>query len=786
MTIFAKYGRWMTTATLGAFLAATLTACGGGGGSAGAPVNGGNNGGSTPANVADVSLVLDKSTMSNNGSDTVKVTVTTVDANRSAVGNVPVTFAVDNNAVITPAGTMTDGTTGQQTATVSIGADRTNRSITVAVKAGSIVKNAKFDIVDSISGGKVADLSLVLDNPSIVNDGSQTGRLTVTSLDAARNAVGGSAVKFATSDPGGTAFVTAGPTTDTSGQLIATISLGANHTNRTITVTATSGTVERSISLNVVPPVVTVPTANDMSIVLDKLSIGNTGGDRVTATVTAVDTQRNVVAGVPVQFSVGDDKGANITVVNGTTNASGIAVAQITSGADKSNRLITVTAKTNTLTRSASFQVTGAKIQGTAVPTQPAAGSTNNRVDFRVSDVNQNPMTAQPITVSAPGLPTATSTTDGSGAYSYVYTAPTTAGPIDITATSGGVSTVVTVTVPSSSSAVPPATPAVVSASVQASPSVVAVNTEATSNRSELRAIFLAAGNAPVKNVRVRFDLNGDPNSIGGAISSGTSLVYSDANGTAATSYVPGNRASPTSGVQIRACWAADDFAINTCPNSVVTTLTVVSDPLSISIGTNEEITAKEGEVIYTKKYVVLVVDAAGQPKGDVQITPSIDLTSYYKGYWVLPQGATAWSRAYDRDVFNNRVAWDASNPPPSCLNEDINRNGLIDGTEDRNGNSQLDPRKSDASISMSGSTRTNANGLAEIILQYPRSLAGWVNFTISANAFGVLSPPATLSDSLPFPQSIVNQSAVAPAFTISPYGRVRKTSDIGWCTNQD
>lgn len=783
MMNFGKLVRLVKTATFGAFVAGTLVACGGGGGDAGTPVNGGGNGGGgTPATVADVSLVLDKSTVTNNGTETVKVTVTTVDANRAVVGNVPLTFAVDSNAVITPGGTTTDATTGQQTAIVSIGADRSNRPITVAVKAGSIVKNAKFDVVDSLSGSKIADLSMVLDSPFVVNDGSQTGRLTVTSLDAARNAVGGSAVTFSTIDPAGTAFVTAGPTTDDSGRLIATISVGSDHSNRTVTVNAKSGTVERSVALNIVPPVVTSPTANDMSLVLDKLTIGNTGSDRVTATVTAVDSQRNVVSGVPVQFSVGDDKGATITVVNGTTNASGTATAQITSGADKSNRLITVTAKTNTLTRLASFQVTGTKIQGTAVPTQPAAGSTNNRIDFRVSDVNQNPMTSQPITVSAPGLPTANGTTDASGAYSYVYTAPTNAGAVDITASAGGVSTVVTITVPSSSSSVPPATPAVVSASVQASPSVVAVNSDTTTNRSELRAIFLGAGNAPVKNVRVRFDLNGDPNSIGGSVTSGTSLVYSDATGTAATSYVPGGRASPTSGVQIRACWDAADFAAGTCPNSAVTTLTVVSDPLSISIGTNEEIISNPGETTYQKKYVVLVVDAAGQPKGDVQITPSIDLNGYYKGSWTLPTGSTVWVRNYGRE------APLASLPgiSPICLNEDLNRNGLIDGTEDRNGNGQLDPRKSDASISMSGSTRTNANGLAEIILQYPRSLAGWVNFTISANAFGVLSPPATLTDVLPYPQTSINLATVQPAFANSPYGYIRQTTDGAWCTNKD
>ena len=107
------------------------------------------------------------------------------------------------------------------------------------------------------------------------------------------------------------------------------------------------------------------------------------------------------------------------------------------------------------------------------------------------------------------------------------------------------------------------------SASLAASPSVVPVNTGSTSNRSELRALFLGAGNAPVKNVRVRFDLAGDANSIGGSLTSGTNVVYSDANGVATTAYVPGSRFSPTDGLTVRACWSANDFAgAGTCPNA--------------------------------------------------------------------------------------------------------------------------------------------------------------------------------------------------------------------------
>lgn len=778
MTTFQKYARWIRAAALGAVVAGALTACGGGGGSSGSPVNGGN--GSNPTTPTPVAaklvIELDKATVSNTSTATVDVKVTSTDANGAAVANVPVGFAIDANGIITPAGTQTD-TAGVLRATAAMGADRTNRRITVTAVSGTIKQTASFDVVDSITGGKVADLSVTPSADSMPNDSSRNVTLTITTLDSNRSAIGGSPVTLSVADPAGTAFVSPGGATDTTtGQLTGTVSVGNSRTNRVLTVTAVSGTVTRAITINVVNPTTSTPTVADMTLVLDKISIGNTGGDNVTATVTAVDSQRNVVANVPFSFEA--DNGATVQVVTGVTNTAGQAVARVTSGADKSNRLITVKASTGTLSRTATFQVLGAKLIGSAVPQQPVAGSSGNKIDYRLSDVNQNPMTFTPITITAAGFAPVTAQTDANGAYLYTYTAPTIAGPIDFTATAGGVSTVTTVTVPTSSSTVPTATPSVVSASLSANPTVVSVNTDSTNNRAELRALFLAANNAPVKNVRVRFDLNGDPNSIGGTIASGTQIVYADAAGVATSSYSPGSRPSPTAGVTIRACWDYNDFAATACPNQVLTTLTIVSDPLSISIGTNATVVI-DNPLTYKRRFVVLVVDAAGQPKADVQITPSIDLLGYFKGFYRRP--ASTWEQVYYLDAVGNvQPAL-----PLMCENEDQNRNGAIDGSEDRNGNGQLDPRKSDASVTMTGSTRTDASGQAVIIVEYPRSLATWVAYTLSASAFGVLSPPATFTEVLPGDANDLSADG-APAYVVSPYGRRRVNAHGPYCLNAD
>ena len=671
--------RRIGNALVGLALTAVLAACGGGGGNSGSSVfDGGgaasspSGGASTPvtATAADLVVVLSKSSLSNTGTDSLTVTVTSIDSNRASVGNVPVSFSVDSNAVVTAGGTVT-GTDGTLTATVSEGSDTTVRAVNVTVTSGSVTRKVSFNVVQSV---------------------------------------------------------------------------------------ATS-----------------TPQAADLSLQLDLLSINNAGSTPVNATATAVDANRNALTGIPIQVSV--DSNA-IAVVSGTqTDNNGQVKASVTIGSDHSNRTITVTATSGTLIRKAAFKVTGALLQVTASPT--VAPSSSNNVIFTLVDVNQNPMIGQAISVTASGLPSATSTTDSNGRYTYSYTAPSAAGALTISGTAGGTSATANVAVSSSTSTVPNAgTP--VGATLQISPNVVAVNSGATANQSSLTMNFVDAANKVVPNVRVRFDVN-DAAYIAsnqyGTISQ--QKIYSDSSGNANTTFVPGSIASPTNGVTIRACWSTVEFVSATdCPHTVTSTLTVVSNPVSISIGTDNTIGTGSSTLTYVKKYVVLVVDAAGNPKPDVQVTPSIDLGGFAKGNW-----------------FWNGTIW-TMNLMASCPTEDLNRNGVIDSTEDLNTNQQLDPRKSDVSITMVGSTKTDANGVAVLQIEYPKNVASWVQFKVSAAAGGVLSPPgyypvgipvalpstqfttgmnvdAYLSTyaTLPVDASTLSSENSPPPFVTSPYG---------------
>jgi hypothetical protein len=315
---------------------------------------------------------------------------------------------------------------------------------------------------------------------------------------------------------------------------------------------------------------------------------------------------------------------------------------------------------------------------------------------------------------------------------------------------------------------IPPVTALVRSASVSANPNVVAVNVAGSSiNRSEVRAIFVGDLNAPIQNVRVRFDLDDNTNSADGTFLSGSSIVYSNSNGVATTSYIPGTRSSPSDGVTVRACWGYTDFAAGTCPNEATATLTVSAEALSVSIGSDATIGIGDSGLTYTKRYVVQVNDASGQAVSDVLVTPTLDLLRYFKGEWV--KGAAVWHQIV----------------LAACDNEDLNRNGVnevfSDGTvEDANGSLNftpgrpaLEPRRADVTLVIEGSSRTNTSGQVVMRIEYPQSVASWVYYNLVVSAAGVAGTEglANFSGDLPVLTDEVQDLTTDVPFQFSPYG---------------
>jgi len=785
------------------FAFSVLAACGGGGGDPGTPPF--VSGPSTPS-AADLVLTLSASSVANNGTETIVATALAIDANRNTVAGVPLTISV-NSGVATASGSVTDDA-GAVTATIGIGSDRTNRTITVTAKSGSLTKTASLLVVDSVGGGGTApsELLLTLSATSIANDGSQTVTATATALDAKRNVLPGVAVSVSVDDvAGGATIQPSGTTTGTNGALTAVIGIGAVRTNRTIMVRASSGALSQATPLAVVDnPAPVTPSAASLILTLSASTLDNGGTSTIVATATALDSKRNTLPAIPITFSVTSN--AVATVSSPVTNASGVVTATIGIGADRTSRVVTVTATSGSAPpQSASFSVKGAKLTASFAPSVIAG--TANQIEYKLVDTNGIAMAGQSISVTSPALPTSSGTTDLNGKFIYSYSAPASATSLEIVASAAGDSLPSTVTVLAAGN-VDPAVGPIQSASLTPSPSVISVNAVgSTTNPVELRALFLGANNQPIKNVRVVFDLGGNANSTDGKVSQLGTYAYSDSTGVARGTFTPGQISSPTNGITVRACYSTIDFTPPTnngpCPvSSVSNTVTVTSEALSVNIRTNNLVDPTGGGgLTYIKQFVVMVVDAAGQAKQDVLITPSIDLPAYYKG--VYQWNGTVWKQhmslaTTESYSYNSATpAWvqGALTSQPSCPNEDVNRNGVREASaydsttaaptlaarqEDLNWNGDLDPRKADVAVKMVGSSKTDANGLAIVQIEYGKNLASWVDFVITVTASGISGTEARARYSglfygvgnLPGLAADVTTETVPPPFAISPYGR--------------
>jgi hypothetical protein len=793
--------RWMALC----LMTLALWGCGGGG-DAGTPILGGGTGtgggsSSKPVTAADVVLVLSAPNVANTGEESVVATATAIDVNRNAVAGVPITISVDANAIVTATATRTD-TSGQVKANVGIGADRSLRAITVTATSGSITRTAVLNVRDAGGASTVAaDMILALSSANIANTGAQTVTATATALDAKRNALKGAEVSLTVD--ANAVLVPSGSVTDEKGVVSGAITIGTDRTNRAITVTARSGNTVRTAQLLVTDLAgVGPPTAADLSLVLSAPKLNNGGTSTITATATAVDVNRNALSGIPVTLRVDASAVAN---VSGTvTNAQGQVTAAVGIGADRSTRVVTVTASSGTLTRSASFTVEGAELRASLAP-RVNAGSTGNRIEYTLVDTNGLPMVGQTISVTAPGMAPTSGVTDLNGKYTYGYTAP--AANVTFTATAAGVERVSTVEVGTGGVAAADEVPQ--SASITPSPSVVSVNLAgSTNNQVELRALFYGANNQPIPRMRVRFDLDGNANSTDGSVSwLGGTYAYSDSSGVARGTFTPGQRSSPTGGVTVRVCYDTNDFDAASCPNQARATLTVVQEALAVSIRTNEFIKDGAAKLTYIKEFVVMVVDAAGQAKPDVLITPSVDIPAYYKGFYTW--NGTVWQQQmllartenYQWNLATRSWTQLALTDQPSCPQEDVNRNGVREASryeatlaapslagreEDMNWNGELDARKSDVAIKMVGSAKTDANGLAIVQIEYARDLATWLDYVITVTASGISGTEARARYSglyygqgaLPAPGDAVTDENKAPAFAVSPYGRSTVCTD--------
>lgn len=503
----------------------------------------------------------------------------------------------------------------------------------------------------------------------------------------------------------------------------------------------------------------------DLSLALSKNELTNTGADSVTLTVIALDSNRNALSGATI--AIVPDSGI-ATVASTTTDASGKVTAKLEIGGDTSNRLITVRVSSGGVVKTVTLPVTGNTLVASASPSVIAPGATGT-IDFQLVNANNVGIANTAIAIDGPNAVTAA--TDANGHYIYSYTAPGTAGTLNVTAQANGVSFVVPITV--SSGTVAPGDGPIMAATLTANPNKVAANTSTdTTNQNsvEVRALFLGTNSLPLKNIRVRFDLDGDVNNVGGSFSSGSNYVYSDDTGYARTQYIPGARSSGNNKVTIRACYSQNDFAAVAsgapCPNNqeILAQVTVTGGGISVTwLSDNQIYLDPQGDPSqYYQRFSVQVTDSAGNPKAGVKVSASSKLTSYYRGYFGW--NGTQWVLATGGGL------------PENCQNEDMNGDGSRADVEDANSNGELEPRPSAAAV-YADPTKVNADvtdayGKAYFWFAWGKNHSYWDSYRIDFSAIVDTSESYTTvsGDHLPVPAAPL-KSEGAPPFAVSPYG---------------
>lgn len=227
-----------------------------------------------------------------------------------------------------------------------------------------------------------ASLVFTLSSANIASDGSQTVTATATALDSNNNTVASVPVTIS-ADSG--VVTPSGTVTDATGKVTATVGIGSK-TSGVINLTATSGTLSRNATLNVVGASGSV-TASSLLFTLSATNIANDGSQTVTATAVALDAKNNTVANVPVTISA--DSGV-VTPSATVTNSSGIVTATVKNGS-KTTGTINLTATSGALTQTAALSV---------VPVSSSAGTPKVAVALLPAGTT-TVTSASPITVTA-------------------------------------------------------------------------------------------------------------------------------------------------------------------------------------------------------------------------------------------------------------------------------------------------------------------------------------------------------------------------------------------------
>ena len=566
---------------------------------------------------------------------------------------------------------------------------------------------------------------------SAVQIGSGGDQVTISAIvkGAGNVALADAPVTFAT-DSGTLTSVSA--VADKTGVATATLAAGANKSNRNITVTATSGGVRGQIVIPVVGTVLTYAGVTTVTLA-NSTSVG----------VKAVDSKGAVIAGLSVSVSSSLNNGLSASTL--TTDAQGAATLSYTA--------------TNAGSDNLKFDAAGATVTAAIKISAEAFSFISPAAGKKIPVGTTSPVTLQYLSNGVPvanatilfaitaGTVTSSGVTGPNGQVTVAISS-TTASPATVqgTFTNTGTGASAQATLPVEFVAGNPS-----KLVLQTTPTAVGPNPGgATAQQARILATVTDSAGNPVGGVAVNFNRSADPS--GGNLSLASATT--DSSGQASVQFIAGPNTTASNGVVLTATVATDSTVTGSA------SLTVNQSALFIALGTGNVISNIDPQT-YKKDWTVYVTDANGVAVPNITLTIKALPKQYRKGRLVFVK---TWT--YASDVV-------------TCLNEDINYNGILDSGEDSNGSLVLEPgnvisvtTSSSTTVGSTGVLTTDATGRGTISLIYAESYAPWVQIALRAEA--VVSGTESFKEAVFYvggSSEDFSSETNAPAGVVSPFG---------------
>lgn len=546
-----------------------------------------------------------------------------------------------------------------------------------------------------------ATLVLYVSNPQMPSDGSSTVTLTALARDSNNIVVANADIRFSASS-GSLKLINS--ITDADGAATATLSTGGDRRNRTITVTATdtkSGLTATN-TVEVAGTGFSISGDNTLSV-----------GEQTRLTIFLTDFGGRGIANQDVSLAYDTGLTVSPSVTTLTTNSAGIATIDVTP-TRSGTKNVTVSALDASSTfsidvsapGSLAFAFTAATNMVPVETNEPAIGITR---DLEVCLSGVAPLAGYVVDFSAnrgvfasTGNVVANATTNASGcATAAVSSSSAGLAQIDATVKTGPNTSAVG---SKASMSIEFVATTADTLELQAEPSTVGIGEKTT-----LTATVRDANKNLVKNKVVVFSV------IDGAGTVSPVSGVTNSIGQVSTVYTAGAITSALNGVKLR---AVVQDTIGTTDVSGDSSLTVAGKALHVVLGTGNSM-SNHNETTYKLPYVAIVTDSAGNRVANKAVSLSIWSYRYYKGRHIATYGPTGgfvrWSPSYAY----------------TCANEDLNRNGHFEVTNDLNANRRLDPGNI-ATLSVA-QVVTDNQGLINFDVLYPENYAYWLDVELEA-----------------------------------------------------